>query len=44
MRVAAGRSSRKDGEKKDDTTWRTVEIWTPATVSWLAAKPLPKGA
>ena len=44
LRVATSRYTKKGGEKKDYTTWHQVEIWTPATVNWLATKSLPKGA
>ena len=44
LRVATNRYTKKDGDRKDYTTWHQVEIWTPATVNWLAAKGLPTGA
>ena len=44
VRVCTSRITRKDGERKDYPTWHQVEIWTPATVKWLADKGLPKGA
>ena len=44
LRVATSRYTKKGGEKKDYTTWHQVEIWTPATVNWLATKTLPKGS
>ena len=44
LRVATSRYTKKGDEKKDYTTWHTVEIWNPSTVNWLATKPLPKGA
>jgi single-strand DNA-binding protein len=44
LRVATSRYAKKGGEKKDYTTWHTVEIWNQATVKWLADKPLPRGA
>ena len=43
-RIATSRYTKKGNEKKDYTTWHTVEIWNQATVNWLASKPLPKGA
>jgi len=44
LRVATSRYSKSGGERKDYTTWHTVEIWNPATVKWLAEKPMAKGA
>jgi len=44
LRVATGRYTKKDGERKDYTTWHTVEIWNQATVNWLATRGLSKGA
>ena len=44
LRVATSRYTKKGNEKKDYTTWHTVEIWNQATVNWLASKSLPKGA
>ena len=44
LRIATSRYTKKGNEKKDYTTWHTVEIWNQATVNWLASKPLPKGA
>ena len=44
LRVATSRYTKKNGERKDYTTWHTVEIWNPATVNWLASKGLAKGA
>lgn len=44
LRVATGRYTKKDGERKDYTTWHTVEIWNQATVNWLASRGLAKGA
>ena len=44
LRVATSRYTKKGNEKKDYTTWHTVEIWNPATVNWLASKSLPTGA
>jgi len=44
LRVATSRFARKDGERRDHTTWHQVEIWNPATVSWLESRPLPKGS
>ena len=44
LRVATSRYTKKGNDKKDYTTWHTVEIWNQATVNWLSAKPLPKGA
>ena len=44
LRVATNRYTKKDGDRKDYTTWHQVEIWTPATVNWLASKGLPTGA
>jgi single-strand DNA-binding protein len=44
LRVATSRYTKKGSDKKDYTTWHTVEIWNQATVNWLATKALPKGA
>jgi single-strand DNA-binding protein len=44
LRIATSRYTKKGNEKKDYTTWHSVEIWNQATVNWLASKPLPKGA
>ena len=44
LRVATNRYTKKGDERKDYTTWHTVEIWNQAMVTWLASKPLPKGA
>ena len=44
LRVATGRYTKKDGERKDYTTWHTVEIWNQATVNWLASRGLSKGS
>ena len=44
LRVATNRYTKKDGDRKDYTTWHQVEIWNQATVNWLASKPLPKCA
>jgi single-strand DNA-binding protein len=44
LRVCTSRYTKKDGERKDYPTWHQVEIWNPATVNWLAAKGLEKGA
>ena len=44
LRVCTSRYTKKNGERKDYPTWHQVEIWTPATVNWLAAKGLPTGA
>ncbi|QUD90944.1 single-stranded DNA-binding protein [Phenylobacterium montanum] len=44
LRVCTSRYSKAKGERKDYPTWHQVEIWTPATVNWLATKGLPTGA
>ena len=44
LRVCTSRYSKKSGERRDFATWHQVEIWNQATVDWLAAKGLPKGA
>ena len=44
LRVCTSRYTRKSGERKDFTTWHTIEIWNQATVNWLASKSLAKGA
>lgn len=44
VRVCTSRATRKDGERKAYPTWHQVEIWSPATVKWLAEAGLPKGA
>jgi len=44
LRVCTSRYTKKNGERKDYPTWHQVEIWTPATVNWLASKVLAKGA
>jgi single-strand DNA-binding protein len=44
LRVCTSRYTKRNGERKDYTTWHQVEIWTPATVNWLASKKLAKGA
>lgn len=44
LRVCTSRYSKAKGERKDYPTWHQVEIWTPATVNWLAIKDLPTGA
>ena len=43
LRVATSRYTKKDGERKDFTTWHQVEIWSPSTLKWLESRPLPKG-
>jgi single-strand DNA-binding protein len=43
LRVCTSRYSKARGERKDYPTWHQVEIWTPATVNWLASKALPTG-
>ena len=44
LRVATSRYTKKDGERKDFTTWHQVEIWNPGTVKWLEGRMLPKGS
>jgi single-strand DNA-binding protein len=44
LRVATSRYSRKDGERRDYTTWHQVEVWSPGTVGWLEGRGLAKGA
>ena len=44
LRVCTSRYTKKDGERKDYSTWHQIEIWNQATVNWLATKGLPKGA
>lgn len=44
LRVATSRYTKKGGEKKDYTTWHSVEIWSPATVKWLEGRALPAGS
>jgi single-strand DNA-binding protein len=44
LRVCTSRYSKAKGERKDYPTWHQVEIWTPATVNWLASKGLATGA
>ncbi len=44
LSVATSRYTKKDGERKDYTTWHQVEIWNQGTVGWLASRGLPKGS
>ncbi|MEW5687281.1 MAG: single-stranded DNA-binding protein [Pseudomonadota bacterium] len=44
MRVATNRYTKKDGDRKDYTTWHQVEIWNQGTVGWLEGRHLPKGS
>ena len=44
LSVATSRYTKKGGDRKDYTTWHTVEIWSPATVKWLEGRALPKGS
>jgi single-strand DNA-binding protein len=44
LRVATSRYTKKGAERKDYTTWHTVEIWNQGTVKWLADGGLPKGS
>lgn len=44
LRVATNRYTKKGGEKKDYTTWHTVEVWNPGTVKWLEGRSLPTGS
>src|ERR1700743_1969584 len=44
LRVCTSRYTKRNGERKDYPTWHQVEIWNPATVNWLAARGLGKGA
>jgi single-strand DNA-binding protein len=44
LRVATSRYTKKGGEKKDYTTWHTVEVWSPGTVKWLEGRALPTGS
>ena len=43
VRVCTSRRTRKGGERTDYPTWHQIEVWTPATVKWLAEHGLPKG-
>ena len=44
LRVATSRYTKKAGEKKDYTTWHTIEVWSAGTVKWLEGRSLPKGS
>ena len=44
LRVATNRYTKKDGDRKDYTTWHQVEIWNQGTVGWLEGRHLPKGS
>jgi single-strand DNA-binding protein len=44
LRVATSRYTKKGVDKKDYTTWHTVEIWNQVTVNWLAGKSLATGS
>ena len=44
LRVATNRYTKKGDERKDYTTWHTVEIWNQGTVNWLESRGLPKGS
>ncbi len=44
LSVATNRYTKKDGERKDYTTWHHVEIWNQGTVGWLASRGLAKGS
>lgn len=44
LRIATNRYSKKNGERRDFTTWHTVEIWTAGTVNWLASRGLETGS
>ena len=44
LRVATSRYTKRNGDRKDYTTWHTVEIWNQSTVNWLANRGLPKGS
>ena len=44
LRVATNRYTKKDGDRKDYTTWHQVEIWNQGTVGWLEGRSLPKGS
>ena len=35
LRVATNRYTKKDGDRKDYTTWHQVEIWNQGAVGWL---------
>jgi single-strand DNA-binding protein len=44
LRVATSTYKTKGGEKREFTTWHTIEIWSPRTIKWLSSRPLPKGS
>ena len=44
LRVATSRYTKKGGEKKDYTTWHTVEIWNAGTGKGLEGRNLPTGS
>ncbi len=44
LRVATNRYTKKGGERRDYTTWHTVEVWSAGTVKWLEGRNLPKGS
>ncbi|CAN7661396.1 single-stranded DNA-binding protein [Phenylobacterium sp. LjRoot225] len=44
LRVATSRYTKKNGERQDYTTWHSVEIWSPSTVTWLDTRGLAKGS
>ena len=44
LSVATSRYTKKDGDRKDYTTWHQVEIWNQGTVGWLDTRGLPKGS
>ena len=44
LRVATSRYTKKGGEKRDYTTWHTIEVWSAGTVKWLEGRSLPTGS
>ena len=44
LRVATNRYTKEGGEKRDYTTWHTVEVWSAGNVKWLEGRSLPKGS
>jgi len=43
LRIATSRYTKKDGERRDYTTWHTVEVWNQGAVTWLANRGLATG-
>ena len=44
LRVATSRYTRKGDERREYTTWHTIEVWHQPSVNWLASRALAKGS